>query len=73
MGRAAKLKDTMPAAAAMLEKIAGGIAVEGMESLAPALVDAMVPLRLPVPGRLGGRGAGTGKGPRPRARPRIHQ
>ena len=27
----------------MLEKIAGGIAVEGMESLAPVLVDAMVP------------------------------
>ncbi|WP_269938291.1 transcription-repair coupling factor [Arthrobacter sp. HY1533] len=44
MGRAAKLKDAMPAAAAMLEKIAGGIAVEGMESLAPALVDGMVPL-----------------------------
>lgn len=42
MGRAAKLKDSMPAAAAMLEKIAGGIAVEGMESLAPALVDGMV-------------------------------
>ncbi|MEV8182548.1 transcription-repair coupling factor [Specibacter sp. NPDC078692] len=44
MGRAAKLKDAMPGAAAMLEKIAGGIAVEGMESLAPALVDGMVPL-----------------------------
>ena len=44
MGRAAKLKNSMPAAAAMLEKIAGGIAVEGMESLAPALVDGMVPL-----------------------------
>ena len=44
MSRAAKLKDSMPGAAAMLEKIAGGIAVEGMESLAPALVDGMVPL-----------------------------
>ncbi|GAA4656697.1 transcription-repair coupling factor [Arthrobacter cryoconiti] len=44
MGRAAKLKNEMPAAAAMLEKIAGGIAVEGMESLAPALVDGMVAL-----------------------------
>jgi transcription-repair coupling factor (superfamily II helicase) len=44
MSRAAKLKDKMPAAASMLERIAGGIAVEGMESLAPALVDAMVPL-----------------------------
>ncbi len=44
MSRAAKLQDKMPAAASMLERIAGGIAVEGMESLAPALVDAMVPL-----------------------------
>ncbi len=44
MGRAAKLKNAMPAAAGMLEKIAGGIAVEGMESLAPALVDGMVEL-----------------------------
>ncbi|MBM6620408.1 transcription-repair coupling factor [Micrococcaceae bacterium RIT802] len=43
MSRAAKLKASMPAAADMLEKIAGGIAVEGMESLAPLLVDAMVP------------------------------
>lgn len=43
MSRAAKLQPRMPAAASMLEKIAGGIAVEGMESLAPVLVDAMVP------------------------------
>ncbi|MGG5172023.1 transcription-repair coupling factor [Pseudarthrobacter sp. J1738] len=43
MSRAATLKAKMPAAADMLEKIAGGIAVEGMESLAPVLVDAMVP------------------------------
>ncbi|WP_284974432.1 transcription-repair coupling factor [Arthrobacter sp. efr-133-TYG-104] len=43
MSRAAKLKEDMPAAADMLEKIAGGIAVEGMESLAPVLVDSMVP------------------------------
>ncbi|MCT9868912.1 transcription-repair coupling factor [Paenarthrobacter aurescens] len=43
MSRASKLKADMPAAADMLEKIAGGIAVEGMESLAPVLVDAMVP------------------------------
>ena len=43
MSRAATLKPQMPAAADMLEKIAGGIAVEGMESLAPVLVDAMVP------------------------------
>jgi transcription-repair coupling factor (superfamily II helicase) len=44
MSRAAKLKDSMPVAEQMLEKIAGGIAVEGMESLAPLLVDRMVPL-----------------------------
>ena len=43
MSRAATLKSQLPAAADMLEKIAGGIAVEGMESLAPVLVDAMVP------------------------------
>ncbi|MCU1561943.1 MAG: mfd, partial [Arthrobacter sp.] len=43
MSRAATLKSELPAAADMLEKIAGGIAVEGMESLAPVLVDAMVP------------------------------
>ncbi|WP_427115328.1 transcription-repair coupling factor [Pseudarthrobacter scleromae] len=43
MSRAANLKAQLPAAADMLEKIAGGIAVEGMESLAPVLVDAMVP------------------------------
>lgn len=43
MSRAATLKQQLPAAADMLEKIAGGITVEGMESLAPVLVDAMVP------------------------------
>ena len=49
MSRAARLKDQMPAAADMLEKIAGGIAVEGMESLAPVLVDSMVPLMSQLP------------------------
>ncbi len=44
MSRAAKLADQFPAATEMLTKIAGGIAVEGMESLAPVLVDKMVPL-----------------------------
>ena len=34
----------MPGVADMLAKIAEGIAVEGMESLAPALVDGMQPL-----------------------------
>ena len=42
--RAAALVDAVPGAADMLEKISQGIAVEGMESLAPVLVDAMVPL-----------------------------
>nr|WP_222437295.1 transcription-repair coupling factor [Quadrisphaera sp. RL12-1S] len=42
--RAAALKEQLPGAAEMLDKIAGGIAVEGMESLAPALVDGMQPL-----------------------------
>ena len=49
MSRAAKLLGAMPAAADMLEKIAGGIAVEGMESLAPVLVDAMVPFAAQLP------------------------
>ncbi|OLT43393.1 transcription-repair coupling factor [Serinicoccus sp. CNJ-927] len=39
--RAAELVDTLPGAGDLLEKIAEGIAVEGMESLAPALVDGM--------------------------------
>jgi transcription-repair coupling factor (superfamily II helicase) len=42
--RAARLLDRLPGVADMLAKIAEGIAVEGMESLAPALVDAMQPL-----------------------------
>ncbi|GAA1921901.1 transcription-repair coupling factor [Arthrobacter gandavensis] len=49
MSRAAKLQGQMPAAADMLEKIAGGIAVEGMESLAPVLVEEMVPLMAQLP------------------------
>ena len=42
--RAAALADAVPGAADMLEKISQGIAVEGMESLAPVLVEKMVPL-----------------------------
>jgi transcription-repair coupling factor (superfamily II helicase) len=42
--RAAELKDSMPASADMLEKIASGLAVEGMESLAPLLVERMDPV-----------------------------
>ncbi|MDO4898065.1 MAG: transcription-repair coupling factor [Rothia sp. (in: high G+C Gram-positive bacteria)] len=44
MSKAARLKGSFPGAAAMLEKIAGGIYVEGMESLIPLLVDEMVTL-----------------------------
>jgi transcription-repair coupling factor (superfamily II helicase) len=42
--RAAALVDRLPGVADMLLKISEGIAVEGMESLAPALVDEMQPL-----------------------------
>ncbi|QPL05666.1 MULTISPECIES: transcription-repair coupling factor [Actinomyces] len=42
--RARQLQDAIPGAADMLEKIAAGIPVEGMESLAPVLVPRMVPL-----------------------------
>lgn len=42
--RAAALVPQLPSAVDMLDKIAQGIAVEGMESLAPVLVDQMVPL-----------------------------
>ncbi len=39
--RAAALADRLPGVADLLGKVAEGIAVEGMESLAPALVDSM--------------------------------
>jgi len=42
--RAAALMTELPGVADMLEKIAAGIAVEGMESLAPVLVDGLEPL-----------------------------
>ncbi len=42
--RAAGMVGDLPGAADMLDKIAAGIAVEGMESLAPVLVDGMEPL-----------------------------
>lgn len=42
--RAAALVADLPGAAEMLEKLSQGIAVEGMESLAPVLVDRMVPM-----------------------------
>ncbi|MDR6939317.1 transcription-repair coupling factor [Arcanobacterium hippocoleae] len=40
--RAAKALTKLPGAAEMLEQIAAGVAVEGMESLAPILVDEMI-------------------------------
>lgn len=48
--RAAELRDRLPAAQELLEKMSQGIAVEGMESLAPALVDKMIPVLDLVPG-----------------------
>ncbi|MCG7287814.1 transcription-repair coupling factor [Cellulomonas sp. ACRRI] len=42
--RAASLVERLPGAVDMLDKLAQGIAVEGMESLAPALVGDMVPV-----------------------------
>ncbi|QCU78617.1 transcription-repair coupling factor [Citricoccus sp. SGAir0253] len=41
--RARELQPALPGAVDMLERIAEGIAVEGMESLAPVLADGMVP------------------------------
>ena len=42
--RARELVDTMPGLGTMLEKMAEGIPVEGMESVLPAVADAVVPL-----------------------------
>ena len=42
--RAAGLHDAFPGLAGMLEKMSEGIPVEGMESLLPAIADAVVPL-----------------------------
>ncbi|NTW38745.1 MAG: transcription-repair coupling factor [Cellulomonadaceae bacterium] len=42
--RAAELAQQLPGAGEMLERLAEGIAVEGMESLAPVLVERMVPV-----------------------------
>jgi transcription-repair coupling factor (superfamily II helicase) len=42
--RAAEMQHEFPSLSAMLAKIAEGIPVDGMESLAPALVDRLVPL-----------------------------
>jgi transcription-repair coupling factor (superfamily II helicase) len=42
--RAERLAAELPGAADLLTKLAAGIAVEGMESLAPVLVDRMVPV-----------------------------
>jgi len=42
--RAAELVERLPGAVDMLDRLAQGIAVEGMESLAPVLVERMVPV-----------------------------
>jgi transcription-repair coupling factor (superfamily II helicase) len=42
--RAAALAERLPGVADLLGKVAAGVAVEGMESLTPALVDGMEPL-----------------------------
>ncbi|ANC32732.1 transcription-repair coupling factor [Isoptericola dokdonensis] len=42
--RAADLVTDLPGATDMLDRLAAGVAVEGMESLAPVLVDRMVPV-----------------------------
>ncbi|WP_029290046.1 transcription-repair coupling factor [Cellulomonas sp. HZM] len=42
--RAEELKEQLPGALDMLDKLTQGIAVEGMESLAPVLVESMVPV-----------------------------
>ncbi|MBD8102344.1 transcription-repair coupling factor [Plantibacter sp. CFBP 8775] len=42
--RAAEMQHEFPSLTGILEKIAEGIAVEGMESLSPALVDRLVPI-----------------------------
>ena len=47
--RAAGLVERLPGAIEMLDKLAAGVAVEGMESLAPVLVDRMVPVLELVP------------------------
>ncbi len=47
--RAADLVPSLPGAVEMLDKLAAGVAVEGMESLAPVLVDHMVPVLELVP------------------------
>ncbi|MFY9262408.1 MAG: transcription-repair coupling factor [Actinomycetaceae bacterium] len=47
--RAAATLGKLPGAVDMLEKIANGIAVEGMESLMPVLVDNMVPVTSVLP------------------------
>jgi transcription-repair coupling factor (superfamily II helicase) len=47
--RAADLVETLPGAVEMLDKLAAGVVVEGMESLAPVLVDRMIPVLELVP------------------------
>ena len=48
--RAREMRHEFPAIGQLLEKLAEGIPVEGMESLAPALVDGLVPITTMLPG-----------------------
>jgi len=48
-GRAVTLQESLPEYQAMLEKISQGIAVEGMESLLPQLVEGMAPITALLP------------------------
>jgi transcription-repair coupling factor (superfamily II helicase) len=68
-----RLATRLPGVADLLEKVADGIAVEGMESLQPVLVDGHAdPARRAAPG-LAHRPGRPRTGPHPRPRPRGHE
>ena len=71
--RAAALAEAHPELGELLDKIAEGIAVEGMESLAPVLVDDMELLLDVLPAGVDGGGLRPGAGPDPGGRPGGHQ
>ncbi len=71
--RAAEMLHEFPSLAGMLAKIAEGIPVEGMESLAPALVDNLVPVAHYLPEDCGDRRRLARAGRQPRGRPRRDQ
>ena len=71
--RAAELGEAHPQLVELTDKIAAGIAVEGMESLAPVLVDEMELLVDLMPDGHPRAGARPGAGAQPRPRPGRHQ